>query len=77
MKENFVIEIYYRRHDNFPFNRSPRKKMETWNASIHGTPIELFLLLERDTEGPINSRFAGSSITPIKTLGAGKAGRLL
>lgn len=51
--------------------------METWNASIHGTPIELFLLLERDTEGPINSRFAGNSITPIKTLGAGKAGRLL
>lgn len=29
----------------------------------------------RDTERPINSRFAGRSITPIKTLGAGKADR--
>ena len=30
-------------------------------------------LNRRDTEGPINSRFVGSSITPIKTLGDGKS----
>lgn len=32
-------------------------------------------IAERDTERPINSRFAGRSITPIKTLEAGKADR--
>lgn len=50
--------------------------METYN-NAHLSTSSSRRVLERDTEGPINSRFAGSSITPIKTLGAGKAGRLL
>lgn len=48
-------------------------KRSTPTVPVYPSPVESRRVSERDTEGAINSRFAGSSITPIKTLGGGKS----